>query len=124
MTVPAQAVPMEAFISRQCRGNMHLHCNAENCGCQVCHHRCQSCNRRCRTIYLVPDDDRAPEDLRGKHVCSKCYLVATALLPHGQGCDECHGPKGFRDPRDEDDRYLCLGCRRALGLPSGENGTW
>ena len=94
---------------------MHMHC--DGCGCRVCHNTCDVCGQPCRSIHEVPVRDEVDAEFRGKLACASCYKLVTIMVPPGQGCEECGGPKGYRSPHDRTGSYLCVECRSALGLP-------
>jgi hypothetical protein len=105
-----------AMVSRQCQASMHLHCRDEDCGCPVCHNTCEVCGSACRAIHVTSDSEVLADEFRAKKTCSTCYLAISSLIPR-VGCASCGGPKGYRDPQDSDNRYLCTPCRQSLGLP-------
>lgn len=107
--------PEVIIVCRPCRGNMHVHCYHADCACLSCRHTCEVCGQPCRVIRVIPGTKALAEDLRDKKACTTCYLTATALLPRGQGCEDCDGPSGYRNPRDPSGTYRCIACHEAAG---------
>src|SRR5277367_2222706 len=102
--------PFEILVCKPCRALIHSCCASENCRCTSCRHHCTICNQSCRVVYRTSDTGILAEELRGKQACYKCYLAVTSIIPRGQGCEQCGGPTGYRNPRDPSDTYRCISC--------------
>jgi hypothetical protein len=102
-------------ISRQCAAQMHLHCSGIECKCPVCHHVCTVCGTSCMTVKVIPSRWGVNPELWEKLACANCYLTATTRISRGQGCEDCGGPKGYRNLRDPSNTYRCIACHDAAG---------